>query len=953
MSATGQLDVLLHQVKNLRWSVLGLCETRWTGAGEFCKDDVKVIYSGRKDDKHQEGVALILRDKAIGALIGYNPIGPRIISAQFKTSCGKATVIQVYAPTANSTEEDIEDFYSDLQAAIQKASSRDLLIVMGDFNAKVGRDWSTWGGAIGKFGFGDMNDRGERLLNFCLTNNLRIMNTAFFQKKGSRKWTWESPDGTTKNLIDYILVNSRWKSSVSMCRSFPKPDVGTDHQMVMANIRIRLGKVRKKTITKRYDVEKLSNDQVKTKYGNRIREEAFDIVKDEEASVEETWNNIKNMYNDVAKEVLGYKKRQRLAPWISSEVLEMSDQRKALKPSRKESEENRKRYNKLTRDIKKKSKECKDKWIEGKCQVVENSARSQNAHKLFKTANEICGIRSAKLPTIKDKAGQTIDDQEKIKSRWAEYYKELYNEQNPVDDTILREMPPTNSAEHMEDFLEEEVKAAIQTLKRGKAPGEDNITAEMILAGGDSSISVLHTLCQKIYHEGKCPADWGKAVIVPLHKKGDKMECSNYRGISLLSIPSKVYTKVLQQRLKKKVEEVLAEEQAGFRPGRGTVDQIFVIRQLAEKFFERNRTLYNNFIDFKQAFDSVWQQGLWQALRNNGIPEDLVLLLEDLYSKSVSAVRVDGELTEWFSVTVGVRQGCNLSPYLFNLLLEAMMKEALKNVDAGVAISGQVINNLRFADDIDLIAESPQQLQDITNKVHESSKRFGLKINEKKTKTMTIGKTHEEIRILLDNIQLEQVTNFVYLGSQITEDAECEQDIKRRAGLASAMVGKLNKIWRSRSISLATKVKVYEALVIPVFMYGSECWKLRKSEERKIGAIEMGWLRRILGVSRIQRLRNDFIRSKLKQEETLCERIEKRRLRWFGHVERMEDSRLPQRALHCYIEGQRSRGRPRKTWMDSVKQDLEKRSSNIRSATELAQDRIGWRTFVQSHRQLS
>ena len=167
------------------------------------------------------------------------------------------------------------------------------------------------------------------------------------------------------------------------------------------------------------------------------------------------------------------------------------------------------------------------------------------------------------------------------------------------------------------------------------------------------------------------------------------------------------------------------------------------------------------------------------------------------------------------------------------------------------------------------------------------------------------------------------------------------------------MVGKLNKIWKSRNISLATKVTVYETLVIPVFLYGSECWKLRKSDERKIGSIEMGWLRRILGVSRIQRLRNDFIRSKLKQEETLCEKIEKKRLRWFGHVERMEDNRLPHRALHCYIEGTRSRGRPKKTWLDCVKQDFDRRKIDIRNVTELARDRIGWRNLVQSHRQPS
>lgn len=138
---------------------------------------------------------------------------------------------------------------------------------------------------------------------------------------------------------------------------------------------------------------------------------------------------------------------------------------------------------------------------------------------MFKTASEICGVHSARLLTIKINVGQTIDDQEQNKSRWAEYYQELYNEKHPVDDIILGEMPSTNSADHMADFLEEEVRAAIESLKRKKTPREDNIKAEIIQSGGDSSVSVLHTLCQKIYHEGKCPADWGKAIIVPLHRK--------------------------------------------------------------------------------------------------------------------------------------------------------------------------------------------------------------------------------------------------------------------------------------------------------------------------------------------------------------------------------------------------------------------------------------------------
>jgi len=136
--------------------------------------------------------------------------------------------------------------------------------------------------------------------------------------------------------------------------------------------------------------------------------------------------------------------------------------------------------------------------------------------------------------------------------------------------------------------------------------------------------------------------------------------------------------------------------------------------------------LYNNFIDFKQAFGSVWQKGLWQVLRNYGIPEELVVLLENLYSKSLSAVRVDGELTEKFRVTVGVRQVCNLSPYLFNLLLESMMSVSLKSVDTWVSLNGQAVNNLRYSDDINPIAESPEELEELTNEVHNSSKRFGL-----------------------------------------------------------------------------------------------------------------------------------------------------------------------------------------------------------------------------------
>ena len=314
---------------------------------------------------------------------------------------------------------------------------------------------------------------------------------------------------------------------------------------------------------------------------------------------------------------------------------------------------------------------------------------------------------------------------------------------------------------------------------------------------------------------------------------------------------------------------------------------------------------------------------------------------------------MDGDLTDWFKTTVGVRQGCNLSPDLFNLILEAMMAKALEDHDTGVSINGQIVSNLRFADDIDLIADSPEDLQNLTDYVDKTSTRFGLCINGPKTKTLTIGKQREELKIKLGNQELEQVPEFVYLGGTVTENGSCSADIKRRIALASAAFGKLQKLWKSAAIKRVTKVHLYEALVKPVALYGAECWTLKAEDEQKILVAEMSWLRRILGVSRRQHIRNTIIRDKLGQQETLVQKIQTRRLTWFGHVTRMKTTQFPNMALHCNIEGNRSRGRPRKQWIDNIKQDLAEKNTNLGEAVKMVRNRGEWRRFIQPHRRLS
>lgn len=285
---------------------------------------------------------------------------------------------------------------------------------------------------------------------------------------------------------------------------------------------------------------------------------------------------------------------------------------------------------------------------------------------------------------------------------------------------------------------------------------------------------------------------------------------------------------------------------------------------------------------------------------------------------------------------------------LFNLLLEIIMRLAKGQEEMGTNINGQLINNLRFADDVDLIANTSQNLQEITNRVDESSRRMGLRINIGKTKTMTIGKQHEDLKINIGDETIEQVTKFVYLGGVITEDGNCTEDIKRRCGLACAAFGGLNKMWRAKNISVTTKMRLYHTLVEPVLLYGSECWTLRKEDERRLLVVEMSWLRRIKGISRRDKIRNTTTRRELRAEETVIEKIQKRRLKWYGHVERMDNKRLPLAALHGHVEGERSRGRQRKRWIDNIKEDLLCKNTNLAMVGETIRDRTLWRNFIRA-----
>uniref|UniRef100_A0A8B9XIG3 RNA-directed DNA polymerase n=1 Tax=Bos mutus grunniens TaxID=30521 RepID=A0A8B9XIG3_BOSMU len=301
--------------------------------------------------------------------------------------------------------------------------------------------------------------------------------------------------------------------------------------------------------------------------------------------------------------------------------------------------------------------------------------------------------------------------------------------------------------------------------------------------------------------------------------------------------------KILQARLQQYMNRELPDVQASSRKGRGTRDQIANIRWIMEKAREFQKNIYFCFIDYAKAFDYVDHNKLWKILQEMGIPDHLTCLLRNLYAGQEATVRTGHGTADWFQIGKGVRQGCILSPCLFNLYAEYIMPNAgLEEAQAGIKIARRNTNNLRYADDTTLMAEREEELKSLLMKVKEESEKVGLKLNIQKMKIMASGP------ITSWEIDGETVADFILGGSKITADGDCSHEIKRRLLLGRKVMTNLDSTLKSRDITLSTKVCLVKAVVFPVVMYGCESWTIKKAERRRIDAFELWCWRRLLRV---------------------------------------------------------------------------------------------------------
>ena len=567
----------------------------------------------------------------------------------------------------------------------------------------------------------------------------------------------------------------------------------------------------------------------------------------------------------------------------------------------------------MNQQIKKGMVKARDTWIEERCQEINDSLGKNNNKKAYQLVKDLTSSKQGRTTTIQDKNGKRLTEDGDILNRWTEYCSELYNHKAKGDPEVLKHPPVTNIDSHL--ILREEVEAAVKSPKPGKSAGVDNIPAELLQVGGETMNDVLLNICNKIWQTGDWPTPWTQSLVITLPKEGNLLQCQNYRTINLISHASKVMLKILLNRLTPQAETIIVEEQAGFRPGRSTTEQIFSLRILCERYLQHQQELFHVFVDFKKAFDRVWHAALWSTMKLYNINANLIKVIESLYSKATSAVYYNGSVGEWFRTTVGVRQGCLLSPTLFSIFLERIITDALENHEGSVSIGGRTITNLRFADDIDALAGKEDELVKLINHLDTTSTKCGMEISAEKTKLMTNNTKGISLDVRIGGQKLETVQSFKYLGSVVTDEGS-KQEIMSRIAQTIGALTKLKTIWKDKNIS--SQIRLMQSLIISIFLYACEICTITAELEKKIQTTEMRCFRRLLGISYRDHVTNEKVGNRIRQAigpyEDLLTTVKKRKLRWYGHKTR--STGLAKMILQGTVQGGRRRGRQKKRWED-------------------------------------
>ncbi|BHF65050.1 hypothetical protein SprV_0200805900 [Sparganum proliferum] len=555
------------------------------------------------------------------------------------------------------------------------------------------------------------------------------------------------------------------------------------------------------------------------------------------------WSSLRTSVYGAAEKILGYTQRRR-RDWIGGRTLQLSAQ---TARARSRNDDCFRQLRKIT------AKSARDER-NGKSSTLSDSVRGVNDGFIAENSAEV--------------------------ERWREHFEHHLNFDTKPTSPLLssaaeflpspiyvvpRDTPPSEG----EDV------DAIRKLRNNKAPGEDGKPAEIFKSFAAILAPWSHEVIERACRDEVDSDDWGLGSLVPILKKGDKTKCENYRGISLVDVAAKIIVIVLLRRFQVVRDSRTRPNQAGFHAGRGCADQIFTLRRILEFHHSHQQPTAVCFLDFAAAFDSVYRESLWRTMALDGVPAKILAMTKAYYRPTIARVLVSNNLSQPFGIRSGVRQGCILSPILFNCAIDWILGRTQHEGNGVEFAPGRRLTDLDYADDIALLASSFGDLQSMVSRMNEEKAPLGI-----------------------GGCQLEEVDSSKYLGARLLPNGQSKDDIVSRIDAARWVFSSLRKcLWIRRDLSIAAKIRVYRAYVRSVLLYGCEFWALLVEDERKLEVFDHHCLRTILRVKFTDFVSNEIVRARWDNNARISQAIGERRLRWFGHVFRRPPQELSVTAL--------------------------------------------------------
>ena len=429
----------------------------------------------------------------------------------------------------------------------------------------------------------------------------------------------------------------------------------------------------------------------------------------------------------------------------------------------------------------------------------------------------------------------------------------------------------------------EEIQRSINQLKNGRSGGPDKFLNEFFIHGAVALLPYLYSLFNKIFQLGYFPESWSEGYIVPLHKKGKLDDVNNFRGITLLSIMGKLFSRILNNRLTEWAEEyyVYIEAQAGFRECMGTVDNLFVLHGLISHTLNKNEKLFCAFVDFTKAFDYVVRDILWYKLIKLGVRGNMLNVIMSMYKHIKSRVKLDCNISMGFNCELGVRQGECLSPFLFAMYLNDLEDEFYLKGSTGIDIGMLKLFLLLYADDIIIFANTAQELQINLDILSEYCTRNRLVVNTGKTKIMIFrrgGILPRDLKFYYNEIELAIVNKFSYLGIVFSTGGSFSVCQETLAGQGMKAIFKLNRLlYNFTNITPKHRIELFDKLVTPILNYGCEVWGF--CQAKQIERTHMMFCKQLLGVK--TSTQNDFIYGEFGRTDYYSRRLYRIIKYWF------------------------------------------------------------------------